>query len=167
MNSSISFSSPSVSEQRWAGVVHFLSLVGGLLTGALLGVGMLLGPLVGMALAKKKYPFLHRHAMEALNFNLTVFLCAIGGTLLVQWVRWGLGHQSSAMDQATLTLAVLMFGVALSVFWAVYTLVAAVKAWKGKTFSHPLTWRMVRSSATTPLNERDNLPSKPRLQIHE
>jgi uncharacterized Tic20 family protein len=84
------------------------------------------GPLV-ILLVKKDDPFVRGHAVEALNFNLSVMLCAavvviVGLLLPLVW----------------LALVLLAFA------WFVLTCIAASKAGQGEPYAYPLTIRFVR-----------------------
>jgi uncharacterized protein len=89
------------------------------------------GPLV-ILLVKKNDPFVRAHAAEALNFNLSVMLYAVGLViigLLVLIVIVGV--------LAWLAL------IPLALAWFILTCVAASKAGDGQTFRYPLTIRFV------------------------
>ncbi len=91
-------------------------------------VFMFTGPLL-VYLAKKDDPFVRRHAVEALNFNLsiTLYCCMalLAGVVISGW----------------LALALL---VLLLIAWFVFVCVAAAKAGRGEEYRYPLTIRFVR-----------------------
>jgi len=89
---------------------------------------MFAGPLL-VYLAKKDDPFVRRHAVEALNFNLsiTLYLCVALLARLV--VSGGL---------------VLALFVSLLIAWFAFVCLAATKAGQGAEYRYPLTIRFVR-----------------------
>ncbi len=91
-------------------------------------VFMFTGPLL-LYLAKKDDPFVHRHAAEALNFNLSITLYACV-TLLASFAVPG-----------PVVLALL---VLLLIAWFVLVCLAAAKAGQGAQYRYPLTIRFVR-----------------------
>ena len=89
------------------------------------------GPLV-IYLVKKDDAFVHRHAAEALNFNLSVMLyaaiLAVSGLLLLIVV---------------VGLLVWLLLIPLGIFWLVMICIAATKAGQGADYRYPLTIRFV------------------------
>jgi uncharacterized Tic20 family protein len=89
------------------------------------------GPLV-ILLVKKDDPFVRAHAAEALNFNLSVMLYAVGlvivGLLLLLVV---------------VGLLVWLALIPLLLAWLVLTCIAASKAGDGEMYRYPLTIRFV------------------------
>jgi uncharacterized Tic20 family protein len=86
------------------------------------------GPLL-VYLAKKDDPFVRRHAVEALNFNLSIVLYAAVALL------------ASLVAPSLLVLALL---VVLAIAWFGFVCLAAVKAGQGAEQRYPLTIRFVR-----------------------
>lgn len=101
----------------------FLGLMGGIL--------IFLGPLVVWLLKRDGDPFVREHAVEALNFNLTMFGAGILA-VLVAMATLGIG-----------LLVVLPLGLVLFVVWVVFTLVAAVRASNGDRYRYPVSIRLV------------------------
>ena len=89
------------------------------------------GPLV-IYLVKKDDAFVHRHAAEALNFNLSIMLyaaiLAVSGLLLLIVV---------------VGLLVWLLLIPLGIFWLVMICIAATKAGQGADYRYPLTIRFV------------------------
>jgi len=56
--------------------------VGGCLTGAIGGLGVFIGPLIIWLIKKETMPFVDDQGKEALNFNITVGIIAIGLVIL-------------------------------------------------------------------------------------
>jgi uncharacterized Tic20 family protein len=84
------------------------------------------GPLV-ILLMKQDDSFVRGHALEALNFNLSIMLFALGLLLLIAVVD------------------VLLFAllIALAIAWLALICIAAAKAGQGETYRYPLTIRFV------------------------
>ncbi len=104
-------------ERTWAVLVHLLPL---------LGVG-LLAPLVVWLVFRGRGPFLEHHAKESLNFQLTVLIAVVVGTLL-SLVMFGIP-----------ALVLVVAGVA----WVVLEILAAVAASRWEWYRYPLTLRLV------------------------
>jgi uncharacterized Tic20 family protein len=85
------------------------------------------GPLV-ILLMKQDDRFVREHALEALNFNLSIMLFALGLLLLI------------------VVVDVLLFAllIALAIAWLALICIAAAKAGQGETYRYPLTIRFVR-----------------------
>ena len=108
-------------ERTWGLVAHLSAFAGSLVGGL-----TFLGPLIVMLTMGERSPFVRRHAVEALNFNLSVLIYAL---------------------VSLLTLLVLIGFVLLPlvvVAWAVLTIVAAVKANQGEEYRYPFTIRFVK-----------------------
>ena len=107
-------------------IEHLSALLGGFLTGAFLGLGCLLGPLIIWLVKKDTMPFVDDQAKEALNFNITVAIAAvICGVLMFVLIGFVL-------------LPVL--GIA----WLVFTIIAAIKANEGVAYRYPFTLRLIK-----------------------
>lgn len=121
----------SASEARnWAMGAHLSAFLGP--PTALL---IFVGPLVVWLIKREEDAFVAEHAREALNFNLSVFLYLIVGTIatfVLGLVTFGL----------FLWLAVPV-GIVATVGWAVLTIMAAVAASDGRSYRYPLTIRFV------------------------
>ncbi len=102
---------------------------------ALVGIPSPLGPLVLWLVKRESHPFVDAHGKEALNFNLSALIYAIGLAVVgfvFSFVTLGFG----------LFLLIPLF-IAAAVVWLVAVIVAAVKASKGELFRYPLTIRFV------------------------
>lgn len=113
------------SSRNWAMIAHLSALVAA-------GVGGLsvLGPLVVWLVRKDQDRFVRHHAVEALNFNLSVMLYMVLGIALAFTVV-GL--------VVVIPAAIIGFFV-----WFVTSIVAAVKAQRGEGYRYPLTIRLIR-----------------------
>ncbi|MCW2756764.1 MAG: hypothetical protein JWO46_510 [Nocardioidaceae bacterium] len=105
---------PSPDERTWAWLSHASFFVLGII-----------GPLIVMLTRGKDSPFVRRHAVEALNFHLSVFIYSVVSAFLFL-ILIGI-----------LTL-VATIGVAF-----VCTILAIVKAANGEEYRYPLCIRMV------------------------
>jgi uncharacterized Tic20 family protein len=85
-----------------------------------------LGPLVVLLVRGDRSPFVRKHAVEALNFNITVLIyVAIGVVLIII----GIG---------------ILLLVAVGILYVVAVIIGAVRASSGQDYRYPLTIRFVR-----------------------
>jgi uncharacterized Tic20 family protein len=110
----------AVTDQNWALAAHLSSL---LTAASCLGF---LGPLVVLLTAGNRSPFVRRHAVEALNFNLTVLIAAMVSVVLM------------------LVLIGFLMILVVGVGYVIATIAGAVAASQGRDFRYPLTIRFVR-----------------------
>ncbi len=118
-------SAPTQDERQWALAAHL-----GSFAAAYVALG-LLAPLLVLLTKGNRSPYIRRHAVESLNFNLTVLI----------WIVTG-----SVIAVVTLGLALLVLiplGCLLAVYYLVTVIIASVKAWNGEDFRYPLIWRFV------------------------
>ncbi|MBN8741526.1 MAG: DUF4870 domain-containing protein [Xanthomonadaceae bacterium] len=108
---------------------HLSSLLGALLTG---GVGVFIGPLVIWLIKKETMPFVDDQGKEALNFNITIAIVGVA-LIVLSVITFGIG----------LILA-LPVGLAVSVAWLVFTVIAAIKSSEGVSYRYPLTLRLIK-----------------------
>jgi hypothetical protein len=105
--------------RNWAVAAHLSGFLA-----AYVALGFI-GPLVVMLTTGKRSPFVRRHAVEALNFNLTALLAVIvSGALVV-------------------VLIGIPMLVAVGILYLVTTIMGAVAASRGEEFRYPLTLRLV------------------------
>ena len=86
----------------------------------------LIGPLILMLVAGKERPFAREHAVEALNFHITVFIGVIISILLI------------------IVLVGIFTLIAIAIAGAVFAIMAAIKAGQGDGYRYPLTIRLVK-----------------------
>ncbi len=113
---------PSMSpdaERNWAVAAHLSSFAA-----AYVALGFL-GPLVCMLLIRDRSPFARRHAVEALNFNLSWLIYLVVSAVLIFIV---VGFVLLA---------------ALGIAYLVLVIMGSVAASRGEEFRYPLTIRMV------------------------
>lgn len=115
-------------ERTWALLGHLAAFSAFFSAGA----GSIVGPLVVWLIKRDTLPFAADQAKEALNFNITVVLAALG-----LWV----------VTIGTLFLGVVLtvpLGLALFVAWFVLTILAAIRAQEGVAFRYPFTLRLIK-----------------------
>lgn len=112
---------PATKEQRnWAMLAHLSGLLA-----FLSGIGGVIGPLVLWLIRREDRNFASDQALEALNFQITVFLAGlIAGVLCLIWIGF-------------LLLAVL--GIADIIL----IVIAAVKSSEGEAYRYPFNLRLV------------------------
>jgi hypothetical protein len=106
--------SPS-DEKLWATLIN----LGGLFFG-------FLAPLIGYLILKDRGPFVRAHSATALNFQLTLLIAYVVGTIL------------------TFLLIGIFVLIAAYVLNIVFCIVAAVKANKGEWYTYPLSIPFIR-----------------------
>ncbi len=119
---------PGPDDRTWGSAAHWSALVGAFVALAFLG------PLV-VLLVRSGAPWVRRQAVESLNFQLSMLVYGIVGSIaavLVVIVTLGLG-----------ALVVVPLAFAAGVFWLVQTILGAVRAGNGREHRYPLTIRMV------------------------
>ncbi len=110
----------SPSDERLWGLLAHLSWI----AGSIVGISPL-GPLVVFLVFKDRSPFLRRHALEALNFWITVYI--------------GLAISLALM---LIVVGFLTFAV-ISIAALVLSIIAALAANKGEEYRYPFTLRLI------------------------
>jgi uncharacterized Tic20 family protein len=123
---------PSAEEKQWAMFAHLSALVGGLLTSAVGGWGVFLGPLVIWLMKKDTMAFVNDQGKEALNYNITVAIACFA-LLLLSIVTLGVG----------LLIAIPLW-IVIGIAWLVLTIIASIKASNGEYYRYPMTLRLVK-----------------------
>ncbi|HYH35778.1 MAG TPA: DUF4870 domain-containing protein [Nocardioides sp.] len=116
-------------DRTWALLSHIGSLVS-----AWFAFGFI-APLVVM-LVKADRPFVRRHAVESLNFQLSLLLYSVVGVVvgfLVVMVTLGVG-----------ALVVIPLVAVFALLALVFVVLATVKAGNGEDYRYPLTLRFIR-----------------------
>jgi uncharacterized protein len=113
---------PTESERTWGMLGHLSALLGL----ALPCLGCVLGPFAVWLARRDQSAFVAEHAREALNFNITVVIAAVGCALLM------------------MVFVGFILGTALFIVWLVFTLIAAIKASQGETYRYPFSLRLVK-----------------------
>jgi len=106
-------------ERTWAIAAHLSSFVA-----AYVALG-LLGPLTVMLIAGPRSAFVRRHAVEALNFNISVLIYLAVAAVL------------------SLVLIGIPMLIAIGVLYVISVIRGAIAASRGEEFRYPLTLRLV------------------------
>jgi uncharacterized Tic20 family protein len=114
-------------ERTWAMLGH-LSAFSAFIT----GLGCVIGPLIVWLVKRETMPFAADQAREALNFNITAIIVALGLGLFTL-ITLGIGAL------VTVPAACVLF-----VGWFVLTIVAAVKANNGEQYRYPFAIRLIK-----------------------
>jgi uncharacterized protein len=96
------------------------------------GIPSVVGPLVVWLIKRDQDPYVAAHALEALNFNLSLWLYGLVATILAVF---------------TLGLALILIiplGAVVAVAWFILVIVAAMRASQGEQYRYPLTLRLIR-----------------------
>jgi uncharacterized Tic20 family protein len=103
-------------EKLWATLIH----IGGIFFG-------FLPALIGYLVLKDRGPFVRDHTATALNFQLTMLIAAIAGSVL------------------TLVLVGFLILVGVSIAILVLSILAAVAANRGQAYTYPLAIRFIKN----------------------
>jgi uncharacterized protein len=107
-------------ERTWGGAAHW-----GALLAALVGGLAFLGPLLVLLIKGNDSPWIRRHSVESLNFQISILIYAIISGLLL------------------LVLIGFVLLPLVGLFWLIFTIIGSVKASNGDDYRYPLTIRMV------------------------
>jgi uncharacterized Tic20 family protein len=113
-------------DRNWAAASHW-----GTLVAAWLAMGFL-APLVIMLTVGNQSAYVRRHAVESLNFQISLLIYS-AAAVLFSIVTIGLG-----------LLVVLPVGLVAAIAALVFIIVASVRATNGEDYRYPLTLRFVR-----------------------
>jgi len=102
-------------EKLWATLIH----IGGILFG-------FLPALIGYLVLKDRGPFIRAHATTALNFQLTMLIGYVVGTIL------------------TFVIIGIFVILAVAVLVIVFGIIAAIKANKGEWYTYPMTITFIK-----------------------
>ena len=114
-------------ERMWAMLGHLSAF-----TAFITGLGCVIGPLIVWLVKRETMPFAGDQAREALNFNITAIIVAVGLGLFTA-ITLGIGA----------LITVPAFCV-LFVGWFVLTIVAGIKANNGEQYRYPFAIRLVK-----------------------
>jgi uncharacterized Tic20 family protein len=115
----------SQTDRNWAAASHW-----GTLVAAWLAMGFL-APLAIMFTVGQQSPFVRRHAVESLNFQISMLIYG-AAAILFSIVTIGLG-----------LLVVIPLGLAFLVAALVFLIQGSIKAVNGEEYRYPLTLRFV------------------------
>ena len=123
---------PSAEERQWALFAHLSALLGGILTGHMLGWGCFIGPLIIWLIKKDTMPFVNDQGKEALNFNITLAIIGVA-MLILTIMTLGVG-----------LLIVIPAAIVIGIGWLVLTVIAAIKANEGVAYRYPFAIRLIK-----------------------
>jgi len=106
---------PTSDEKTMALLAHILTLVSGFIA-----------PLVIYLIKKDESEYVRKHAIESLNFQISMTIYAIGATILM------------------IILIGFVLLIAIGILAVVLTIVATVKASEGKFYKYPFTIRLIK-----------------------
>jgi uncharacterized Tic20 family protein len=118
---------PDKDARTWAMLCHLAGLAG--LAGA--SCGQVLGPLIVWLIKRGDHPFIDEQGKEALNFQISVTLYTIVGSILL------------ALPIVTIPFAWL-FAIGMVVFGVVYAVIGGIAANQGQHFRYPITIRFIK-----------------------
>jgi uncharacterized protein len=116
---------PGPDERNWAVGAHLSALV------TLVGLPSFVGPLVVWLIKKDESEFVGEHARRALNFNLSVLLYVIVGTIaaiVILVATLGIGF-----------VVLVPLALIAVVVWIVVVVQATLAASKGESYTYPWT----------------------------
>jgi uncharacterized Tic20 family protein len=116
---------PTQTDRNWASAAHWGSLVA-----AWLAMGFL-APLIIMLTVGNQSPYVRKHAVESLNFQISL-LIYFAAAVLFSIFTIGLG-----------LIVVIPLGLAACVAALVFLIQASIKAANGEDYRYPLTLRFV------------------------
>jgi uncharacterized Tic20 family protein len=116
---------PTSEERNWALAAHV-----GTFVAAWFAMGFI-APLVVMLVKGNDSVFVRRHAVESLNFQITLLIYIVVG-FVITLVTFGLG-----------ALVVLPVAIVVAVFALVVIILATVRAANGEQYRYPLCLRLV------------------------
>ena len=114
-------------ERQWALAAHLSAL-----SGFVIPLGSVLGPLIVWLVKREEFAFVDDQGKEALNFNILV-LIGVLVLVLLTFGTFGIG-----------VFITLPLGIALSVLWFVFTIIAGIKANEGVRYRYPFNLRIVK-----------------------
>ena len=119
---------PTRESRYWAVAAHASALAGGFMG----GLPAFLGPLVVWLVRKDEDAWSAGHGRDALNFNLSILVYAVG-LLLIAIVTFGIG-----------LLIAIPGWIILALGWFAMTLVGAIRAAGDQPWRYPLTIRFIK-----------------------
>jgi uncharacterized Tic20 family protein len=116
---------PGPEERNWALASHVGTLVAAAVALAFLA------PLIVMLVKGKDSPFVRRHSVESLNFQISCYIYGAAAMLIVL-LTLGLG-----------AIVIVPVGLVAAVAYLVLIVMATIKAANGEEYRYPLTIRLV------------------------
>jgi uncharacterized protein len=120
---------PSSQDSRtWAMGVHVTALAGAFIG----GIGSWVGPLIIWLIRREQDPFVAEHALEGLNFNITMAIL-VGVALVFGFLTLGIG-----------LIIIIPVALVIAVLWFIWTIQAIAAASRGERYRYPLSLRLIR-----------------------
>jgi uncharacterized protein len=116
---------PTSEERNWALASHV-----GTFVAAWFAMGFI-APLVIMLVKGNDSPFVRKHAVESLNFQISLLIYIVAG-FLITLVTFGIG-----------ALVVVPVAIVVGIFALVVIILATIKAANGEDYRYPLCLRLV------------------------
>ena len=116
---------PSPEEKNWALAAHV-----GVFIAVWIAMGFL-APLIIMLVKGNDSPFIRRHAVESLNFQISILIYAVAA-FLITLVTLGLG-----------AIVIVPLAIVVGIAYVVLIILATVKAANGEDYRYPFTVRLV------------------------
>ena len=113
--------------RMWAMFCHLAGLAGFVLP----AIGCVIGPLVVWQIKKEEFPFVDEQGKEAVNFQISMFLYSV------------IGSVACAITCIGIPLIPFIVGI-IGICDLVFLLIAAVKANNGEHYRYPLIIRFVK-----------------------
>ncbi len=99
--------------------------------------GNIIGPLIVWLIKKDQSDWVDRQGKEALNFQISMSIYFIAGSILTTILMF-------TFIGIPLALVLVLALIPFSIFWLVVVIIAAVKANDGYAYDYPLTIRLIR-----------------------
>ena len=112
---------PDKDARTWGMLCHLMAL-----SGCIIPLGNLLGPIIIWAIKKDDAPFINDQGKEAINFQITVTIMAVIAIIL-----------------SLIAIGFLLL-VALMLYSVVMVVVAAIKSYDGESYRYPFTIRLLK-----------------------
>ena len=119
------YGQPTSEERNWALASHV-----GTFVAAWFAMGFI-APLVIMLVKGNDSPFVRKHAVESLNFQISLLIYIVAG-FLITLVTFGIG-----------ALVVVPVAIVIGIFALVVIILATIKAANGEDYRYPLCLRLV------------------------
>ena len=116
---------PTAEERNWALAAHV-----GTFVAAWFAMGFI-APLLIMLTIGSESPFVRKHAVESLNFQISLLIYIVAG-FLITLVTFGIG-----------ALVVVPVAIVIGIFALVVIILATIKAANGEDYRYPLCLRLV------------------------
>jgi uncharacterized protein len=96
------------------------------------GVPSPVGPLVVWLIKRDQDPYVAAHALEALNFNLSLWLYGVAATVV------------AVLTLGLALIFIVPLGLVVGVAWFILVIIAALRASNGEHYRYPLTLRLIK-----------------------